>query len=160
MTNREFYKEQILDVVCDGWDNFAFNKYENRIIACDSCNCDFCAFDSNTVKCREMRKRWAKSKYVEKSELTENEKAFLNLIDSKFKFIARDKTGRLVIYKTKPIKEKGCLFWSAKVFDSYSISNILGYECFSFIRWEDREPWSIEALKKLKVRKEDEENDN
>lgn len=38
MTNREFYKEQILDIVCDG-DSFAFNECKNEIMTCRVRHC-------------------------------------------------------------------------------------------------------------------------
>ena len=66
--------------------------------------------------------------------------------------------GELYIYKRKPKKlEKlweyldNCRRIEEKFFRELS---------FSFIKWEDREPWLIDDLKKLEIRKEDGENDN
>lgn len=157
MTNREFYKEQILDVVCDKCSKFAFDERINKVVPCDECDCDFCKFNNN-YDCFFKRREWANSEYIEKPKLTENEKKFLDIIDPEFKYIARDLDGELYIFKRKPKKLKelwgyldNCRRIEEKFFRELS---------FSFIKWEDREPWLIDDLKKLEIRKEDGENDN
>ena len=163
MTNREFYKEQILDVVCDGWSSFALDKRTNKVIPCDSCNCDFCAFDNEEYKCREITKKWANSEYIIKAKITENEKRLLELVNPEFKYIARQDNGMLTAYMYRPEKDSYQGFWRGDegTFKRFSINQILFVDVkFDMTQWEDREPWLIDDLKKLEIRKEDGENDN
>lgn len=163
MTNREFYKEQILDVVCDGWSSFALDKRTNKVIPCDGCNCDFCAFDNEEYKCSEITKKWANSEYIIKAKITENEKRLLELVNPEFKYIARQDNGILTAYMYRPEKDSYQGFWRGDegTFKRFSINQILFVDVkFDMIQWEDRKPWLIDDLKKLEIRKEDGENDN
>ena len=71
-------------------------------------------------------------------------KNFLNLLLPKSKYIARDRNNKLYVYTEKPVR------WSC-----YQISADIFGDIFSFIKWEDEEPWGIEDLKKLEVKKDD-----
>lgn len=71
MTNKEFYKEQILDIVCNG-DRFAFNKDTNELCACGySMSCRNCLFNDGT--CGKMTKEWCNAEYVEPYPFKEGE---------------------------------------------------------------------------------------
>lgn len=81
------------------------------------------------------------SEHKEKPQLTDDEKAILRSIDSKFEFIAKDKSGNLYVYMRKPYKgenrwESGALAVLLPVFN----------DLFQFIKWEDEEPWNIKEL--------------
>lgn len=72
MTNREFYKEQILDVVCSG-KNFCVDK-TNNIVACNEIGCNNCLF--NHKECVPATEEWCNAEYIEphpfeKGELVE-----------------------------------------------------------------------------------------
>lgn len=67
MTNREKFAEQILDIACSG-DAIAVNKVASEPIACHGTACEECLFSSNGDEfCRDRRKKWANSEYVEPS---------------------------------------------------------------------------------------------
>lgn len=76
-------------------------------------------------------------------------KNFLNLLLPKSKYIARDRNNKLYVYTEKPVRWS--CYWSLR--GSYQISADIFGDIFSFIKWEDEEPWGIEDLKKLEVKK-------
>ena len=102
----------------------------------------------------EVIENWCESEYIEKPTITSKEKAFLDLLLSKYKYIARDKdTNKLFLYIDKPSKH--FTYWLPELKDSayellYKPLDIK----FDFITWENEEPWSIEDLKKLEVKDE------
>ena len=61
MLNREKFAKEILDIVCD-WEGVAVADGKPR--ACNETLCGTCDFQGN---CREKRKEWANSEYVEPS---------------------------------------------------------------------------------------------
>lgn len=73
--------------------------------------------------------------------LTEDEKVILRNIDKKYKWIARDKSGTLVLFFEKPYK-KGNL-WGGDI--GYSDIEYF-YHLFQFIKWSDEEPYKISKL--------------
>lgn len=65
MTNKEKYKEEILDIVisdaCIGIDNET-----GEVVACSSRNgCAWCKFYDGLVSCTKLRKKWFNEEYVE-----------------------------------------------------------------------------------------------
>lgn len=65
MTNREKFAEQILDIACGG-SKIAVNKATLEPIACYKLECKDCLFNTHSyVYCRDARKKWANSEYVE-----------------------------------------------------------------------------------------------
>lgn len=67
MTNREKFAEQILDIACSG-DSIAVNKVTSEPMRCHGTACKKCLFGSNASGfCRDLRKKWANSEYVEPS---------------------------------------------------------------------------------------------
>lgn len=93
--------------------------------------------------------------------LTESEEVILKNIPNIYKWIARDVIGRLFVYTVKP--EKGNVVWynptaehsdsvnSNKPFEEVALFNHL----FTFITWEDEEPYSINKLIKMGVSNND-----
>lgn len=149
MTNREFYKEQILDIVCDG-DSFAFNECKNEITACIYENCNYCKF-RNSGDCSKKLREWCDQEYVEKLKLTENDKKFLDILSSDYEYIARDKDGKLYIYcDKKPTKNIRGNIWEGESFRIYlDVFKIT----LTMVKWEDKELWLIEDLRKIEVDK-------
>jgi hypothetical protein len=65
MTNREKFAEQILDIACKG-DSIAVNKVTSEPMRCHGTTCKECLFRFNDNEfCRDLRKKWANSEYVE-----------------------------------------------------------------------------------------------
>lgn len=74
MTNREFYKEQILDIACKG-KNIGFDTRTNKLCACeelDDChNCLFCAKYSNN--CEVRVEEWCNEEHAESCPFEDGE---------------------------------------------------------------------------------------
>lgn len=157
MKNREKFAKEILDIACKG--NIHAVTKDNKVVCCHDINCNQCLFckKDNYVYCcdDEKRMQWSESEYVEKSTITSREKKFLDLLLTKWKYIARDENKNLYVFDSLPIKR----------YDVWCIENISMCEycyiskktfgnMFDFIKWEDEKPWSIEDLKKLEVKDE------
>lgn len=65
MTNREKYKEEILDIVCRGG-GLAFSRDTQKIVRCEDINCAKCGFNiSGNMNCRIGLEHWCNSEYKE-----------------------------------------------------------------------------------------------
>ena len=62
--NREKYKEQILDIVCEG-EGFAVRKETGEPADCKYVDCDTCVFGDDEVECWKERNKWAYQEYKE-----------------------------------------------------------------------------------------------
>lgn len=100
-------------------------------------------FDIVTVY--ELKQVWKR----EEPTITEDEKAILRNLPANYEWITRDKDGRLCVYPGKPLKVT--TKWGSglghKFFDLFD-------HLFQMVRWEDDEPWKIEDLLKLDVKKD------
>ena len=159
MKNKEKFAKEILDIACKG-DTIAVTK-DNEIVCCDEIPCESCIFDDcdkyikhigHIQSCGDQLHEWAESEYVEKPTITSREKKFLDLLLPDCKYIARNQDESLYVYKNEPIRCK--IYWTVNNFCSYYISIDMYGNMFDFIKWEDKEPWSIEDLNKLEVRDE------
>ena len=81
--------------------------------------------------------------------ITEDEKAILRNLSEKYEWIARDESGVLYIYHDKP--KKNSYAWDVG-FGSRCLN--LFDHLFKMVKWEDDEPWKIENLLKLDVKKD------
>lgn len=151
MKNREKFAKEILDIACKS-EKFSVIK-SGEITFCDRFKCDMCKFNDFTGEksCRTKRYEWSESEYVEKPTITSREKNFLYALLSNYKYIARDKDNLLYVYYDKPIH--GNKFWISE-YAYHDMPKDMYGDVFSFIKWNDEEPWSIEDLKKLEVRDE------
>lgn len=150
MTNREYYKEQILDIACNSG-LISIDKMTGELLKCGKIECDDCLFDN--IKCENQIKKWANTEHIEKPKLTKKEKLFLSLLKEKWKYIARDQNGDLFIFDTQPIKDINV--WTSKG-DHAWIDRLLLDDCkFTIIEWGDKDPWLIEDLKNLPVKEEE-----
>ena len=144
MTNFEYYKDEILKMCRegDGVRVFALtnpNKlYKHNGNPCCSCSCELL--------------EWLYSEHKERPKLTKQERKFCELFEGKDVWLVRNKAGNLYIYTIKPVKMCDGWFTSGHVCTTryYSIFDVLGTK-FDFIKWEDKEPWSVEKLLKLEV---------
>lgn len=72
MTNREFYKEQILDIVCKG-NGFGLHKDTNELCSCEKMGtCNSCAFHGDWG-CRERTEEWCNAEYIEPCKFEKDE---------------------------------------------------------------------------------------
>ncbi len=88
-----------------------------------------------------LNKKYTIKKLPKKPKLTEDEKVILRNIPEKYKYIARDNSGALYIYKGKPYKERE-EWYSVFRFNELNLFQHL----FQFIKWEDKEPYKIQEL--------------
>ena len=156
MKNREKFAKEILNVACNGR-LMAVTK-DNEVVCCDNINCESCMFESlvgRSQACSDRLREWAESEYVEKPTITSREKNFLDLIVSKWKYIARDKDKNLYVFDSLPSKgDNGWRSENILMCDYCNIFKKLFGDMFDFIKFENEEPWSIEDLKKLEVKDE------
>lgn len=156
-TNFDQYKEEILTVLKD-YDSFALTRTGNKIVPCSTIPCFHCKFSVEGIPCSFLKAQFLYQKVEpekNKITITKNEKAYLNLLSSEAKYMARDKRGTLCVYNSCPQKDE-CDFNFWMVEDDTAFLTI-EYDPwfkdieFSFIKWEDDEPWSIEDLLALEV---------
>ena len=68
---------------------------------------------------------------------TDVEKQILERTDKRYKWIARDKNGCLYIYDTKPYKDEGYGFFSAKFGKGYLFNECVSDVLFKNVIWEN-----------------------
>lgn len=85
----------------------------------------------------------------EEPTITEDEKTILRNLPADYEWIARDKNGKLCVYPGKPSK-RGTIWWSPLTHKFFDLFRHL----FKMVKWEDDEPWKIEDLLKLDVKKD------
>ena len=74
------------------------------------------------------------------AKINHEEYRVLKELDNKWKWIARDKDGALGVYDAKVVKTKFHNFWIM------AIKKNIDLTLFSFIQWEDEEPYNIDEL--------------
>lgn len=142
MLNAERFKEEI-------------NKYNNEfgltdsIADCKTLECRNCRFsrlnnsDDEIIFCSTRKVKWLLSEYKEPVKLTELEHGILEYLLEKrqYRFVVRERSGIIYVYKSKPKKE-------ADSWGSLSLNNELGLfnNLFQFVQWQDSEPTSIEYV--------------
>src|SRR5699024_786289 len=72
------------------------------------------------------------------TKINKEEYKFLKSLDDKWKWIARNLNGALIIYISKPMKNPS-LYWD-------DFGKRMDDRLFQFIKWEDREPYNIAEL--------------
>ena len=150
MTNFEKYKDGITEILKEK-DLFIAKDIETgEIRDCTDIDCEKCEFFYKNGNCISNMIEWLASEYQKPiskptPKLTKAERGFCEAVEEGF--ITRDQHAKNTEYHmTEPGRIlKGC-YWSS-AYDSV----LLSPEYFSFISWEDIEPWSIEDLLKLEV---------
>ena len=171
MTNYEYYKDEIMAIIEDGY-SLAVNKNTEKPCACQDILCGECLLwrdimPCTSASCRHNRKKWLNSEYKPVAPtITVDEKSLLAMLN-KNAWIARDSKeadNSLFIYLAKPIKVQ--ISWAISearnyaglVFDlknpMFRDLTILNYDNinFDFIKWEDKEPWQVKDLLNLEVK--------
>ena len=145
MTNRQWLLEQMQNMSDD---EFAEILHKGRM-ACEyigtRCAMDWVGDEEEEPTCEECIVIWLDEQHMEPIKLSDAERVILENIDKKYKWITRERDGRLHVHKNKP--EKGgcwCTEWDSKT--NFKLFKHL----FQFIKWEDTEPYNIEELLKGK----------
>ncbi len=132
-----------------GW--FVIGNEEDLAYINDNYDDELRAFDCKTDIMKVYRNPlWDR----EEETITRDEKVLLKNIAKIFKYIARNRDSTLFVYGDEPAKEvREVNMWIRRP-DSY-IANLAVYvHLFPMVKWEDDEPWKIEDLLKLDVKKD------
>ena len=118
-------------------------------ISCAVSRCNNCQFGFKKSKyvegysCSAAKIKWILSEYKEPVKLTRFEYDVLKhlLEKTQYRFIVREKSDNIYIYKRKP--KKGLGAWDI----STGMQNLnIFVNLFPFIKWEDSEPTSIQDV--------------
>lgn len=74
-------------------------------------------------------------------KVSRGERIVLQMLDKKYKYLARDKDGNLFVYEEKPVKERKIGGWYGVICAHLNLFAFNHH--FKFIKWEDEEPWLI-----------------
>lgn len=92
---------------------------------------------------------WAENnheEYIEKPKISRSDRTFLDYIPDDYKYMARDEDGMLFTYKERPRRRSEMWIYDSELFGIHKAK-----VRFPMVKWEDKEPWLIEDLKKLEV---------
>lgn len=148
MKNKERYAKEIVDIACKR-EALAIEKSTGLPVNCIALACDECLFDSAST-CQDGIKEWAESEYVELPVISRNDRRFLDCIGNTYKYIVRDRDGKLfVCKKVYAVNDewfsKGCVAGSDYTY-------ISGFDVqFPMVKVISSAVWSIKDLKKLEV---------
>lgn len=142
MTNFEKYHKESIEK--------GYTAVKNgKLTSCEYLLCNKCDLNNEHEGCFITLLRWFAEEYKEpkpKPTLTEKEMHLCKAFNSGY--IARDKSGHLYLYASKP--KKSAVIWCIdEEVATYLPPNLW----FSFIKWEDEEPHSIEEMLTWEVRK-------
>ena len=146
MKNKEKYAKEIVEIACNRG-LIAIEKRTGKLRPCIELPCSDCMF-GKIWNCAEATRKWAESEYIEPVKISKRDRALLEYIKDKYKYIARDLDGDLYVYTEKPPKMIDC--YDGMLCESRTLNKICDIK-FPMVRWEDSEPWLIEDLKKLEV---------
>ena len=146
MTNREKYADRILDIACGG--GLIAVDVSGNLVDCEDLPCNECKFkpEEEYGECANSVEKWADSEYKE-HKIFDYDRRFLDYVKDYYKWIARDASHDLFLYEEKPSKER--CDWMSNYGRMLCISEYRVF--FPMVKWEDKEPWLIEDLKKLEV---------
>mgnify|MGYP006928422083 CR=1 FL=1 len=148
MKNKEKYAESVLTFACD---ESGFGVYEKtgEMERCMEMHCTECLFYGKKETCHTSRRKWLESEYIEKPVISKKDRAFLDYLRDRWKYMARDNISNAV-YVFTDIPEKGEAGHFAYTGEARRISSDFNV-VFPMVKWEDDKPWLIEELKKLEV---------
>jgi hypothetical protein len=152
MTNFEFYKEKLQET---GTVDFGVNKDTKKLARCSKMNCSNCLFHddiSDTKSCGQLELEFLLAEHKEQPKLTKKERLLCEILETGY--IARDGAFydyNIYYYPTRPKRKSD--HWD-DVDELYTDLELFERKIpnpFSFIKWEDEEPWKVEDLLKLEV---------
>lgn len=153
MKNFKFYEDEIKAIVNDGKSVAIRN---NKPVACWDIKCEQCDCNCNDKANMGCHAKFIKWLYQEHVELTEEEHALC--VALKDGYIARGRSGRLVLFTDKPTKNEELGAWVTNAIRT-SILYHFPHLKFNFIKWEDEEPYSIDKLIKAAVKTSEREEE-
>lgn len=141
-TNYDHYKDEIKEQTRYDMNSMCYfiNRLKDENFECD--------YDCGKCFCETIE--WLNQEYKAPIKVTQTEYHILKGLDDKWKYIARDENGDLFLYKNCPTR--GIDVWG---YDDYYHRFYAFNALFTFIKWEDEEPYSIEELLKCEVINDD-----
>lgn len=148
MKNFEAYEDKIKEL--EG--NIALNK-SNELVSCNALHCCDCKFSdrSRGEYCSAVMLEWLYEEYKKpKIKVPLATKYFLESLDDKYEWIAKDGDGSVWCYEFKPRRK--CTQGENKIWSVYGkadivcVKDIFKKELFDFLSWEDEEPTNIKEL--------------
>lgn len=148
MKNKEKFAKEIVDIVCKG-EPFAIEKSTGLPVRCTTRICGECLFDGAS-SCQDGIKEWADSEYVERPVISKNDRRFLDYIGNTYKYIVRDKDGKLFV--CKDVHTDGHMWFTRRCVAGSDYTYISGFDVqFPMVKIISSTVWPIEDLKKLEV---------
>ena len=148
MKNKEKYAECVLTFACD---ESGFGVYEKtgEMEGCMKMHCTECLFYGKKETCHTSRRKWLESEYIEKTVISKRDRAFLDYLRDRWKYMARDNISNAVYVFTEiPEKsEVGHFVYTGEARRISSDFNVV----FPMVKLSDSEPCLIEDLKKLEA---------
>lgn len=113
MTNKEYFKEQILEITCIG-DVVAVDEKGNPYCCHGTRRCNDCIFSKEQDSCKDLRKKWFNAEYVEHCPFEKDELVEVSDdgIDWKLRYFSSIKNGICWAYiRGETSKENGGATW-------------------------------------------------
>lgn len=150
MKNKEKYIDKIVKVACAWHSSFGVDKDTGKVGVCSGITCSSCKFNDDDRECERCRLEWLEQEYVEVPVISKSDRRFLNCIGNTYKYIVRDRDGKLfVCKKVYAVNDewfsRGCVAGSDYTY-------ISGFDVqFPMVKVISPTVWSIKELKKLEV---------
>lgn len=147
MKNFEAYEDKIKELKGE----IALNK-SNELVSCIGFYCRDCKFSNsgNSEYCPKNMFEWLYEEYKKpKVKISLATKYFLESLNNKYKWIAKDEKGTVWCYKFKPEKytQDNNKRWTVYgKGDIAGFSDVFKKELFDFLSWEDEKPTNIKEL--------------
>lgn len=142
MLNKEFYKDQLEDLLIAGQTHAICSFKKKHIKECVK----YCEDKGigGCITCQETFKNWLYAIHNEPIKITMFEKLLLEtFIEKGYLYIARDKSNKLWVFKFKPVKRDD--HWRFE-----ALSNQCGLplfeDLFQFIRWQNEAGTHLQTL--------------
>lgn len=149
MKNKEKFAKEIIEIACDG-NSIAVVKLTGELKPCCEISCGECLFRSGTNRCRKKTREWAEAEYVELPVISKRDRAFLDYIDNTYKYVIRDKDGKLFVCKNAHTVNDEWFTIGCIVGSDYTY--ISGFNVqFPMVNVISPTVWTIDDLKKLEV---------
>lgn len=138
MLNAEKYKDELKKI----GEYYGVSK-DGELAHCSYHLCKECIFNHGE-DCGINEFNWLFEEYKEsqKIKLTRFEYDFLNALEeNKDAYLARDEDGELYLFLEEPIKDETVWYDSEN-----GMVIVISKQLFSFIKWEDEEPYEIAEI--------------
>ena len=145
MKNFEKYEKEIMEITNA---NQAVAVVNGIPSSCCKTVCSRCDFEHGW--CNSQFVKWLYKEVPEaKPRLNRYERAFCEALQTGW--IAKNKSEGFSVYEEKPKKMEDYWYGAGYFTNTATIRHINPKIRFSFINWEDAEPWSVSALLELEV---------